>query len=538
MDVISAGASVVAFIVLGLKSAKIIHEILSNESGTHVGQVRAGIQDLQSTLERLQRCRATAELQDQAFQTKIQSCADNLTTFAATLQKLTVTNDGPRFANQLRRLRASWSEKELIRMSNVITRDAGTLKLYLQALESDTVSEIHDSLNATRQELSTFQTIKDDQSTLIAQHATLSATVRDSIMAVKDDLHLGFHESAVRSDEVLQKLVHLSDQSTAQNGEIIDQLAGLVANLNLRLEERSSVGEARDSVRLNEGTGTLDDTPAREVPAYNQLLESVQSVLDSARDQMGIFSSNDPEGIVDNLVKLLEDMMSDKFLRSATTYQHFCDGDTQEDLDQMRHTLRCLQGILLSSSRIAVNPRPVVNVLPIGSPVFTLVEQGRLVQFKEMLMRGEASLRDQDEFGVSLLFESIQLLLNNPLSLINTETITDNSGDLWDAVIAECGHDVLWYRKDSRPRKPKYRHGYTRQMFEEFWEGMEHLCPYYYDEFSEEINDDEGSRDSDGEESSHDDGEELRVVDAHDPLEEEGDDSDSEADDGGGCPLG
>ena len=48
----------------------------------------------------------------------------------------------------------------------------------------------------------------------------------------------------------------------------------------------------------------------------------------------------------------------------------------------------------------------VINVLSIDSPVFTLVEQGRLVEFKEMLMRGEASLGDQDEFGTPLLFVS------------------------------------------------------------------------------------------------------------------------------------
>jgi hypothetical protein len=367
MEAIGAGASVVAFIVLGLKSAKIIHEILSDESGTHVGQVRTGIQDLQSTLERLGRCRAVSELQDQAFQTKIQSCADNLATFAASLQNLTVTDAGSRFSNQLKRLRAFLGEKELSRMNNIITRDTGTLKLYLQALESDTVFQIRDSLVAARQELSTFQTIKENQSALIAQHVTLSTTVRDSLKTVNDDLRLGFQESAIRSDEVMQKLVHLSDQSTAHSGEVIrgmDQLTGLVTNLKRLLEERSSVGEARDNGQLDEGGETLENTPAREIPPYKKLLESVRSVLGSVRDKAGIFSSNDAEGIADSLIKLLQEMMSDKVLLSATTYQHWCDTRTQEDLEEMRRTLRCLQGILLSSSRIAVNPRPGMSPSP------------------------------------------------------------------------------------------------------------------------------------------------------------------------------
>jgi len=36
MEAIGAGASMIAFIGIGLKSAKAIYEILSNESGTHV----------------------------------------------------------------------------------------------------------------------------------------------------------------------------------------------------------------------------------------------------------------------------------------------------------------------------------------------------------------------------------------------------------------------------------------------------------------------------------------------------------------------
>jgi hypothetical protein len=252
-------------------------------------------------------------------------------------------------------------------MNNIITRDTGTLKLYLQALESDTVFQIRDSLVAARQELSTFQTIKENQSALIAQHVTLSTTVRDSLKTVNDDLRLGFQESAIRSDEVMQKLVHLSDQSTAHSGEVIrgmDQLTGLVTNLKRLLEERSSVGEARDNGQLDEGGETLENTPAREIPPYKKLLESVRSVLGSVRDKAGIFSSNDAEGIADSLIKLLQEMMSDKVLLSATTYQHWCDTRTQEDLEEMRRTLRCLQGILLSSSRIAVNPRPGMSPSP------------------------------------------------------------------------------------------------------------------------------------------------------------------------------
>ncbi|KAK4198562.1 hypothetical protein QBC40DRAFT_159144, partial [Triangularia verruculosa] len=44
------------------------------------------------------------------------------------------------------------------------------------------------------------------------------------------------------------------------------------------------------------------------------------------------------------------------------------------------------------------------NVLPWNSRVFSVVEQGRLAELREMLRLGEASLRDQDEYGTPLLF--------------------------------------------------------------------------------------------------------------------------------------
>lgn len=51
--------------------------------------------------------------------------------------------------------------------------------------------------------------------------------------------------------------------------------------------------------------------------------------------------------------------------------------------------------------RLSIN-----NIIPFGSRVFTLVEEGRMAEFQEMLRLGQASLRDYDEFGASLLFVS------------------------------------------------------------------------------------------------------------------------------------
>jgi hypothetical protein len=48
----------------------------------------------------------------------------------------------------------------------------------------------------------------------------------------------------------------------------------------------------------------------------------------------------------------------------------------------------------------------VYNILSANSPVFDIVRRGRLQEFQALLRDGKASLRDQDEYGASLLFVS------------------------------------------------------------------------------------------------------------------------------------
>ena len=53
-------------------------------------------------------------------------------------------------------------------------------------------------------------------------------------------------------------------------------------------------------------------------------------------------------------------------------------------------------------------------------------------------------------------------------------------GDLWDAVLSECGHDISEMRK-GYPRIPHYASRYTRECFEGLWLNREEFCPYYND---------------------------------------------------------
>ena len=61
----------------------------------------------------------------------------------------------------------------------------------------------------------------------------------------------------------------------------------------------------------------------------------------------------------------------------------------------------------------------VHNIIPNNSPVFDVVRSGYLARFEEMLRKGEASLRDQDEHGASLLFVCNTLFSSEQIQLAN-----------------------------------------------------------------------------------------------------------------------
>lgn len=55
-------------------------------------------------------------------------------------------------------------------------------------------------------------------------------------------------------------------------------------------------------------------------------------------------------------------------------------------------------------------------------------------------------------------------------------------GDLFDSVIHSVGHSIAAHRHWAGiPRQAKYTKVYTRENFEELWEGRENECPYWDD---------------------------------------------------------
>lgn len=135
MEAVGFGASVLAFVLLGLKSAKVTYEVLSaiKDENTHVAQAKSSVQVLQSTLERLSRCRLVAEQQDDGLEKTAKKCADDMEAFSKELEKLV----GPqhRIGKQWNKVKIFLKEDDLKRVTAAVVGHTAALNFYVQVLE-------------------------------------------------------------------------------------------------------------------------------------------------------------------------------------------------------------------------------------------------------------------------------------------------------------------------------------------------------------------------------------------------------------------
>ncbi|KAF7503129.1 hypothetical protein GJ744_004271 [Endocarpon pusillum] len=95
-----------------------------------------------------------------------------------------------------------------------------------------------------------------------------------------------------------------------------------------------------------------------------------------------------------------------------------------------------------------------------------------------LLIRKGADVNAVDNFGDSIAKTAYSH--EGVYDHLNTYDLGMYRGDLWDAVLSDCGYDIAEMRKGF-PRRPRYSCDYTREGFERLWRGREEFCPYYDD---------------------------------------------------------
>lgn len=132
-----AGANTLAFVILAIKSAKLIHTVLRSikDGPENVRRTADDVAGLLSTLEQLSRCRALERSGCGPLEARLLRCVDDLEAFDGDIKRLEVGEGEGKRVRYWRRVKAAWGERRLDGMRVVVSGHCAALNLQLSALQ-------------------------------------------------------------------------------------------------------------------------------------------------------------------------------------------------------------------------------------------------------------------------------------------------------------------------------------------------------------------------------------------------------------------
>ncbi|RSL86776.1 hypothetical protein CEP52_015711 [Fusarium oligoseptatum] len=464
MEAIGVGANVLAFVVLGIKSAKMAHETLSaiKDGPALVQSVAANFLQLHWILEQLLQCRAAAS--DPALHGQARQCCEDLDKLAKIIERLQVPPSEKATGKFWKRLKAAISENDLNRLDAWAAQQASMLSLRLNVLSSNVLYATRDGNERIQQQIHSFGTSMQTQ--FESQTASFLDAAKNMTSSHADGRSA--LEAGLSSIQETIKATHsISSEDTKSMFQLLQEIKGCVAP--------DSAGDSEST----KAKGDDEQTTGGAAPSLNhKMLESINSLcslIDEKRDAIEVYAEDDDqaESVIEDLQGLVKSLRGQKlpvsdpesfekdlrrFGRSFGSNvlsinsrvgtprrpvtqvleqtQSFSEADVgagklslrvqkrkravgtdDEDEDDMTERKRCYTDWMMTlaflpgqakDSVSSISQLQVNRVLPAGSLVFELVEAGDLQGLKEMLQSGRASLQDHDEHGASLLFYSVR----------------------------------------------------------------------------------------------------------------------------------
>ncbi|KAH7137398.1 hypothetical protein B0J13DRAFT_609452 [Dactylonectria estremocensis] len=490
MEAIGAGANVLAFVILGLKSAKFVHETLSamHDGPQIVQQVAQDILQLHWILERLSNSRAAAS--DTPLVSHAQRCVQDLRVLAETVQKLQPTLSEKATGRLWKRFRTVLSEKDLARISSQVTQNATFLNFRINLLSSDATFDIQDAndrLMQTTQALNAsiekrldsltqrfdkvgnaifrftgneesieqrVQRLEQEQPATPSISVTEITAMQSILQEIRNHIITSpVHPADSETDENVSRGQHETEDEGShvdrQMLESLDRLCGLVDEKQRAINTYTDDDELAESimedlqqlvrsVKQREapvehietgvfgggelsavpfqsglrrfgrafGNGTLSINEGGSTRPHSTPKTRIQQTRTFDRTDIGVgklslliqkrkrcTSDSAEDDETSQKRSRIDYKMSLTFLPSGSGDRHMLVASTFQ-----HQTLG--EGIS-SLSTLVVN-----RVLPAGSLVFELARNGNLQQLQQMFQDGEASPRDHDEYGASLLHYS------------------------------------------------------------------------------------------------------------------------------------
>ncbi|RSM03369.1 hypothetical protein CDV31_010501 [Fusarium ambrosium] len=554
MEAIGTGASTLAFVLLALKSAKVIHESLSaiKDAPRIVRELAQDIQLLQSVLGRLTNCPLSHAPSSTitSFQDMLKACTAELSGIENRLEQFKKKPESSRSSRVYKGI-LGYVKKEELEEARSRVRDKTTqANLYLGLLQaqaiSDTTSKIDDQATATTGileqilgEVVRLHSRLDNNDTSTTQHDDLAEDASASITQNLETMTLcsELEESISRLSSLVDHDGLTLDADDAE--QIIDDLRKFIVIARDKVAAKKTgngkatanpyaVVDDSDQVRrdLKLIEGLMLSAP---IVAINQpgTVDMCKFLIESGADvdEMGENSGTALSHITglsrhDTTLVLLENMADptlsypgwDNPLSAACSSDipsvelflkhgsHFALHDFESS--DMNGRTR-LHQICMADSRSTSKRKAVAMLVAAGADLNARIVQSwspddhQTLGFTCLHSLVYTAHRTDDRDELETLVYLIQQGADPYAVDHHDNTVAmraylpnenDNQysskgsyrGDLWDAAIAICGHDLKQFRP-SYPRVPRYNKNYSRQDFERLWLRHESLCPYWDD---------------------------------------------------------
>ncbi|KAF4466542.1 hypothetical protein FALBO_6589 [Fusarium albosuccineum] len=370
MEAVGVGANVLAFVVLGLKCAKEVHNTLSaiKDGPSIVRQLAGELLQLHWILEQLHQSRAATT--DSALEGQVRQCYEDLCLLAKPIEKLQVAPQDRITGRFWKRLKVVVSEDDLRRFNNRITQKAAMLSLRLNVLSSNAVYAAKDGSDNIQQKLDLFETSMQKQlESQIAGFLSVERNLSSSHNSAKDTLEAGL--SSIQ--RTLDATSSISSQDTAFMLQLLNEI-----------KDRISSGSTRHGLDPTSGTGdkseSVEESPLDPDQDMLERVNRLCSLIGEKRDAIDVYAEDDEqaESVIEDLHVLLQNIRKQGCpISHRSTETNMCDSCTEKSFsDDLRRF-----GRSFGQNRLSINSRG--KSPPKYAEEYSVIEQTRTLRETE-----------------------------------------------------------------------------------------------------------------------------------------------------------
>ncbi|KAF4975089.1 hypothetical protein FZEAL_8090 [Fusarium zealandicum] len=440
MEGVGAAASVSQFVLIGLKLAKEIHNTLSaiRDGPAIVKLLAIDIISLQGILEQLARSPAAAN--DTALDGHVGQSIQNLCSRAEPIVKFQVAPKDKRAGRFWKRLKVVVGENDLHRIRAEVTQIVTVLNLRLGVSSNNTIHEVSSTNNEIQQQMVSMDASIKRQfdmqaasligvnSNILRSHSDEKNMLQADLASLKRTLDTTSAISTQNAESILKLCNELKDQMSvlaSSRGQAsgpflmdadIEQDKEIQASINRLL---SLVDEKREAI----------DVYAEDDDQAESVIEDFQTLLKTVRGQRRPIMQIHPRKHADDKdVKrtfLNEVRRLDRYFGAGLVSINSGENQCQRFSGKVVEQSRTLKETNTGNGKLSLlfHKRTRSTLEEDDRQTATCSERGQLNgAFSQarhhlfhdcrMLQDGTASLQDHDQYGASLLFESLKLAWN------------------------------------------------------------------------------------------------------------------------------